>query len=235
MLSGIIVIAPSTIHNQTIIAPAYSVSLQIVPNDKLTSNYTRILSDDLRSITPDKSYAIPIVNIDTSNISFTAPLSNRLQSLNSLSYRVSEANSFLVISFEKINVQTNGRFESISNVSYNQTNNPFFNYIGFYRDAEIYYEIAKLGYNQTKTFSAYSSPNMDETIQQKWITASNSNSTISIFINKDIPMSDNTIIYSQNPEFINETTFLIGQTKVATIVTTSDTNYTLPFTIYISR
>jgi hypothetical protein len=188
----------------------------------------------MESVSTDNSYAIPIVSVDTSNITFIAPLSNRLLSLNSSSFLVSENDTFLTITFKKIYVETSVRAESIGNLSNSQENNPDFNYIGFYRDAEIFYELAKFGYNQTIDFSLYSSPNMDETIHEKWIMASNSNSSVLVFIDKDMPSSDSTSIYSNNSEFINETTFLIDQTKSLTIVGSSDANVTAPFTIYNS-
>lgn len=218
--------------NQLVAAPAYFIDLKISPKNQLPTNVTQIVSEDMEFIASNKLYAVPIVSINTSSTSFTAPLSNRFLTLNSSSFFVHDSGDYLTVFLRKGYVETTVSATSIGNLGYHQENNPSFNYIGFFRDAEIFYEFAKIGYNQTVAFSAASSEGMDHSSQQKVIFSRDGNGTSAlVIIDDEHPFPDDTAIYSMNAEFLNETAFLLDQTKVTTTVTTSLTNPSAPFKI----
>lgn len=215
-----------------VVAPAYLIDLNIIPQNELPQNASIIYSEYMTSISPNKLYAIPIVTIHIINFSFSSPLSNRFLSLNSSNFFVSKTGEYLIIFLKKIFVETTISFSSTGNISYNHKNDPTFNYMGFFRDAEIFYCLTKFGYNQTVALSISSIMSIDYSIQQKLIFSSRGDDNYSLVtINLLLPYSDETILCSTNEKYINETYFLIEQTKIITKITINPTNPNIPFKI----
>jgi hypothetical protein len=233
LVSGII--TTQIPKSQLVVAPAYFTDVQILPKDQLPANIEFTFSEDMESISVNKSYAIPIVRVQTSNISFLAPISHRLVSLNSSNYIVSETSDYLSFNLKKCYIEITLSGSSFGNISYHQENNACFDYIGFSRDAEILYELAQFGYNQTIIFSDSSAQGLDQTTQQKLFFSDGENSSnVLITINKVRPLTDTTSIYSDNQAFTNQTTFLIQQTKVVTTIANDSTIPQIPFRVVIS-
>jgi hypothetical protein len=216
--------------NQTVATNAFFAEIQIVPESQIPDDTIFLSSEDTEDISQNTLYAIPIVNVQVANTCFSAPISNRFRSLNGSDYLVAETGQYLTFILKKGTVERTLAFQR-QNVSYNQEDNPDFNYIGFFRDAEIYFELAKHGYNHTVIWSA-KSQGMDQSTEQKIFFAEDTKgSNVLIVIHKVRPTSDNTVISSTDSLFTNETAFLIDQTKVLTTITIQMANFEEPFKI----
>lgn len=225
---GLLLMVP---HQALIAAPAYSVELSIAPKTQLPSNSTIITSEEVESLQPMKLYAIPIVSVESLNGSFTGPLSGRLESLNSTDFLVSETGNCLTIELRKVTVETTVSASGLGNTTYDQTENSAFDYLGFFRDGEIYYALAQHGFNQVFALSLSSSVG-EKSIAQKTLFSSNSSgesALVIVNIESDIFATDNTMLTSTNENFLSEATFLIQQTKLNTNITQNVNNATEPF------
>jgi hypothetical protein len=218
-------------HQALIAAPAYSVELSVTAKTQLPSNLTIITSEEVESLQPMKLYAIPIVSVESLNGSFTGPLSRRLESLNSTDFLVSETGSCLTIELRKVTVETTVSASGLGNTTYDQTENSAFDYLGFFRDGEIYYALAQHGFNQVFVLSLSSSVGEKSTAQKTLFSSNSSGDSALVIINiqSDIFATDNTMLISTNEDFLNEATFLIHQTKLNTSITQSVSNATEPF------
>jgi hypothetical protein len=220
-------------HQTLIAAPAYLVELSVTPKTQLPSNSTIITSEEVESLQPMKFYAIPIVSVESLNGSFAGPLSRRLEFLNSTNFLVSETGNYLTMELRKITVETTVSAFGLKKTEYDQTGNSAFDYLGFFRDGEIYYAFVQHGFNQIFAFSLSSSAG-EKSIDQKTLFSSNGSgesALVMVNIQSDIFAIDNTMLISTNEAFLNEATFLIQQTKLNTKITQSISNATAPFDV----
>ncbi len=225
---SIVLIAP---HEELVAASGYLIELSVTAQTQLPPNSIRIASEEVESLKPEQLYAIPIVLVEFSNGSFTGPLSRRLVSLNSTDFVVSETNNCLTIELRRISVETTVSASGLGETAYNQTGNTSFDYLGFFRDAEIYYALIKHGFNQTFTLSI-SSFRGETSIAQKILFASNNigeSALVIVDIHSDIFAIDTTTLTSANEDFLNEVTFLLQQTKLNTNIIKNVANATEPF------
>lgn len=215
-----------------VLAPAYSVELDLVTETQLPFGTEVVTSEWTESLVVNKFYAIPIVSIQSSNSSFEAPLSDRFLFINSSQFMVLKTDQYLVIRLVKTNVETFVRTTLIPRVDYNQTNNTHFDYRGFFREAEIFYCLEQNGYDQITTLSATSLQGFI-TVVQKFIFASDSTgSTALVYIvrrSETAVLEDKTCFTSLNANFMNQTIFLIKQTKSITTCIEEIANATIPF------
>ena len=218
-------------HQALIAAPAYSVELSFATKTQLPSNATIITSEEVESLQPMKLYAIPIVSVESLNSSFTGPLSRRLESLNSTNFLVSETGNYLIIELRKVTVETTVSASGLGSTTYNQTGNSAFDYLGFFRDGEIYYAFAQHGFNQVFALSLSSSVGEKSIAQKTLFSSKGSGQSALVVVNiqSDIFATDNTMLTSANEDFLNEAIFLIQQTKLNTGITQSISNATEPF------
>ncbi len=231
LIFGYGIVVFSVGHETLIAAPAYSVELSISTQAQLPSNATHIVSEEVETLKPAILYALPIVSVESSNSSFTGPLSRRLVSLNSTDFLVLETGDYLTIELQKITVETTVTASGFGGTTYNQTGNSAFDYLGFFRDGEIYYAFAKHGFSQVFALSLSSSIG-EKSIVQKTLFASNASGESAIVIvniESDIMATDKTMLASTNEAFLNDTTFLILQTKLNTSIISSIGNVTEPF------
>lgn len=152
-------------------------------------------------------------------------------SLNSTDFLVSETGNYLTIELRKITVETTVKASGLGKTTYNQTGNSAFDYLGFFRDGEIYYAFAKHGFNQVFALSLSSSMG-EKSIVQKTLFSSDvfgGSALVIVNVESDIMATDNTMLASTNEDFLNEATFLLQQTKLNTSITSGVGNATEPF------
>lgn len=211
---------------------AYSVEASIVDGDQLPQSAIAIVSEDVENLATGKVYAIAIVSIQTANASFEAPISRRYLSLNSSAFMVLETKEYLTVSLSETYVETNISVPLISHIAYDQRSDSSYNYIGFFREAEIFYCLARFGFNLTTTLSKVSLQGL-VTVVQKIIYSSNGfGDSALIFIERrseTMTEEDVSNLQSLNENFMNQTSFLIQQTKVITDISEQVINATAPF------
>lgn len=219
-------------HDVIVLAPAHSVELDIVTETQLPPYVEVITSESVESLVVGKVYAIPIVSIHSLNSSFNAPLSNRFLFLNSSGFIVLKTGQYLTLCLTKTYVETKVRAKLISGVEYNQTNNSCFDYIGFFREAEIFYCLKRFGYDQIITLSTSSLQGLMMDVQKLIFACNSTNDTAFIYIQRTSEtgvIEDKTCFISLNTYFINQAIFLIEQTKSITTCIQEIANATNPF------
>jgi hypothetical protein len=215
-----------------VLAPAFSVEISIISRDQLPQSATVIMSEGVEGLDIGNLYAVPVASIRSANISFDAPLSSRYVSLNSSTFTVVETNEYLTLRLKKIYVETHISQPRITSYVYDHRNDVSFGYIGFFREAEIFYCLAKFGYNQTTTLSTSSLQGFI-TVAQKFIYSSNgSGGSVLVFIERrseTATLGDSTTVTSLNADLMNQMIFLISQTKSNTVTTMQIVNPSSPF------
>lgn len=219
----------------TALVPAYSVEVSWVSKNDLPHTVTIITSDGMKDLSADRFFALPIVSVQYQNGSFETPLSDRLLTANSSKFLVLESDNYLLIRLTKIAVETELRDYSFRQTHYDHTDDNSFHYIGFNREAEIFYCMNKFGYNHIVTFSAVSGGEIVEA--QKLILGNDTNGqTVLIYIFQRIDIfitEDFTQLTSLDSRFMNQTIFLIDQTKVNTNCLSQLTEPTCPFRMLV--
>jgi len=216
----------------TILAPAYFVEIDELAKSNLPSDIVYIVSEGAESLQIDKTYAIPLVSIESSNTSFISPLSSRFSSLNSTEFKVLETGNYLTITIQKTYVETTVSTWLFQPVNYDQRNNANFDYRGFFREAEIFYSLRHYGYCNITTLSVTSFSATITSIQ-KIIFATNATKGV-VLINilqrsETIIEEDKTSFISLDEEFMNATLFLIKQTKAMTTFVQEVASCSAPF------
>ena len=215
-----------------VLARGYSVELDLVGKARMPFDATVIVSENMESLDVDQVYAVPIVSIESSNISFLAPLSTRFLSINSSQFMVSEIGQYLVIRLTETYVETYVLTSLLQPVRYDQTHNADFNHQGLFREAEIFYALETFGYDRIITLSITSLQGFIHVVQ-KSIFASNSTGNI-VLVDVKIRaetsvIEDRTCLTSLNENLIDQTIFLIEQTKSITTCVKEIANPTVPF------
>lgn len=228
LLIGVFISAKEVV----VLAPAYSVELDLVTETQLPFGTEVITSEYTESIVVDKLYAIPIVSIQSSNSSFEAPLSDRFLFINSSQFLVLKTDCYLVIRLAKTSVETVVHTTLIQRVDYDQTSNTYFDYRGFFREAEIFYYLEQFGYDQITTLSSTSLQGFITVVQKSIFACNSTGSTALVYIvrrSETEIIEDKTCFTSLNENFISQTIFLIKQTKLMTTCIEEITNATIPF------
>ena len=215
-----------------ILARGYSVELDLVGDTQMPFNATVIVSENMESLDADQVYAIPIVAIESSNISYLAPLSTRFLSINSSRFMVSEIGQYLIIRLTEIYVETHVLTSLLQPVRYNQTRNANFNYQGFFREAEIFYALKRFEYDKITTLSITSLQGLVHVVQKSIFASNSTGNTVRVDVEiraETVVIEDRTCLTSLNENLIDQTIFLIEQTKSITTCVKATANATAPF------
>jgi hypothetical protein len=216
----------------TILAPAYFVEIDELAKSNLPSDIVYIVSEGAESLQIDKTYAIPLVSIQSSNTSFISPLSSRLSSLNSTQFKVLETGSYLTIFIKKTYVETTVSTGLFQPANYDQRNNVNFDYRGFFREAEIFYSLHHYGYYNITALSVTSFSGFITSIQKIIFATNTTQDTVLINIlqrSETMIEEDKTSFISLDEEFMNATIFLIKQTKAMTTFAQEVASGSAPF------
>lgn len=216
----------------TILAPAYFVEVNELAKANLPSDSICIVSEGAESLRIDRTYAIPLVSIESSNMSFISPLSSRFSSLNSTQFKVLETGDYLTIFLKKTYVETTVSTGLFQPVNYDQRNNVNFDYCGFFREAEIFYSLYHYGYENITALSITSLQGLITSIQKLIFATDETGSTVLINIvqrSETLIEEDRTSFVTLNEEFMNATIFLIRQTKSMTSYGQQIANPSTPF------
>jgi len=236
LLSTILLAAGLMISKDIIVlAPAFSVEINLVTKAELSDDAMVVVSENAEFILTDKVYAIPVVSVKSSNLSFLAPLSSRFLALNSSDFMVSKADQYLTILLTMEFVETVVRTRVFMPTKYNQTSNENFGYRGFFREAEIFYCLAKFGFNEITTLSTTSLQGFIHVVQKSIFAKNSTGCAVLVYVEQrgeTIIYEDRTHLICSNEDIINEAIFLIEQTKTKTECVKQIKSPTVPYRFF---